>query len=181
MIVGDSNPDFLFGFTNDFTILRNLNLYVFSEWRQGMMVTNLTEFLYDASANSIDSPNDWNFGNLGVIPQTPAFECWPDCNSFERADAAFVQRQRMVFTQPASFFKVRELALRYNFPSGMLSGGPFRQISLVISGRDLFRITNYRGLDPEVSNFGNQPVGRSIDVAPFPPSRSFWLGFDLTL
>jgi len=63
----------------------------------------------------------------------------------------------------------------------MLGGGPFRQISIVASGRDLFVITNYRGLDPEVSNFGNQPIGRSIDVAPFPPSRSFWLGFDLTL
>ncbi len=81
----------------------------------------------------------------------------------------------------ASSFKAREISLRYTFPAGMLSGGPFRQISIVASGRDLFRITNYRGLDPEVSNFGSQAVGRSIDVAPFPPSRSFWLGFDLTL
>ena len=90
-------------------------------------------------------------------------------------------RHRFILTQPVSFFKMREIALRYTFPSGMLSGGPFRTISIVASGRDLFRITNYRGLDPEVSNFGSQQVGRSIDVAPFPPSRSFWLGFDLSL
>ena len=39
--------------------------------------------------------------------------------------------------------------------------------------------TDYSGLDPEVSNFGNQSIARNIDVAPFPPSRSFWLGAEL--
>jgi hypothetical protein len=34
-------------------------------------------------------------------------------------------------------------------------------------------------MDPEVSNFGNQAVARNIDVAPFPPSRSFFLSVDL--
>ena len=31
------------------------------------------------------------------------------------------------------------------------------------------------GLDPEVSNFGNQPVGRFQDVTPYPPSRQYYL------
>jgi hypothetical protein len=50
-----------------------------------------------------------------------------------------------------------------------------------LSGRNLIRIlpTQYRGIDPEVSNFGNQPIGRNIDVAPFPPSRSFFFSIDL--
>jgi hypothetical protein len=48
-----------------------------------------------------------------------------------------------------------------------------------VSGRNLLTFTGYTGLDPEVSNFGNQSVGRNIDVAPFPPSRSFWFGIDL--
>jgi len=34
-------------------------------------------------------------------------------------------------------------------------------------------------MDPEVSNFGNQAIGRNIDVAPFPPSRSFWFSLSL--
>jgi hypothetical protein len=34
-------------------------------------------------------------------------------------------------------------------------------------------------MDPEVSNFGNQPIARNIDVAPFPPSRSFWFSVAL--
>ena len=45
---------------------------------------------------------------------------------------------------------------------------------LSLGRRNLFTVTDYTGLDPEVSNFGNQPIARNIDVAPYPPSRSFW-------
>jgi hypothetical protein len=47
-----------------------------------------------------------------------------------------------------------------------------------LSGRNLITLTHYSGLDPEVSNFGTQAIGRNYDVAPFPPSRSFWLSVD---
>ena len=53
--------------------------------------------------------------------------------------------------------------------------GPLRTLQVGLSGRNLLTLTNYSGLDPEVSNFGNQPIGRNYDVAPYPPSRSFWL------
>jgi len=44
-----------------------------------------------------------------------------------------------------------------------------------LAGRNLLTVTDYSGLDPEVSNFGNQPIARNFDIAPYPPSRSFWL------
>ena len=50
---------------------------------------------------------------------------------------------------------------------------------LGLAGRNLLRFTPFRGMDPEVSNFGNQAVARNIDVAPFPPSRSFFFAIDL--
>ena len=57
--------------------------------------------------------------------------------------------------------------------------GAVDRVGLTLSGRNLLTFTKYTGIDPEVSNFGNQPSGRNIDVAPFPPSRSFWLGIDV--
>jgi hypothetical protein len=50
---------------------------------------------------------------------------------------------------------------------------------VTLSARNLATFTGYTGIDPEVSNFGNQPIARNIDVAPFPPSRSMWLSIDL--
>ena len=80
-----------------------------------------------------------------------------------------------------SYLKLREVNLAYNLPEGFtrgLFGSTVRYARLSLSGRNLLRFTGYRGLDPEVSNFGNQAIVRNIDVAPFPPSRSFFFSID---
>jgi hypothetical protein len=67
-------------------------------------------------------------------------------------------------------------------PDGFTSalfGRSIRTARVSLTGRNLLRITPYAGLDPEVSNFGNQAIVRNIDVAPFPPSRSFFFSIDL--
>jgi hypothetical protein len=49
---------------------------------------------------------------------------------------------------------------------------------LSISGRNLFIISGYNGFDPEVNNGGNVVV-RFVDLAPYPPSRSFFFTVNL--
>jgi TonB-linked SusC/RagA family outer membrane protein len=142
---GDSEPTFTMSFVNDFTIVRNLNLYTMFEWRYGQDIINLTELLYDFGQNSAD----WNAED-GVVDNW--VDCNPNCAGEERLPG--FGSVTYPWTQAASF---------------------------LLAMRNLFTITNYKGLDPEVSNFGNQQIGRSIDVAPFPPSRSVWLGFDIAL
>jgi hypothetical protein len=86
------------------------------------------------------------------------------------------------WTESASFLKLREVTLSYDVPGSTvrgLFGG--RSLRVSLSARNLFTSTNYSGLDPEVSNFGNQAIFRNIDVAPFPPSRSFWFTLELGL
>jgi hypothetical protein len=81
-----------------------------------------------------------------------------------------------VYIEDASFLKLREVSLTYTLPKSAIAAlGPVSNASVSVSGRNLITFTNYSGLDPEVSNFGNQPIARNIDVAPYPPSRSFWL------
>lgn len=181
---GNTNPDFTMSFSNDISF-GDFRLYSLFEWRQGQDVVNLTELLLDlvTGGNTADTPVGWATSEIGNFNERPVKECHPDCNAAERA-LGFSSGFALPYTQPASFFKAREISLSYTLPDRAVSGlfgGFFDQIRLRASARDLFRITDYRGLDPEVSNFGNQQVGRSIDVAPFPPTRSFWLGVDVSL
>jgi hypothetical protein len=83
-----------------------------------------------------------------------------------------------MYVEDASFAKLREVTLSYDLPNRYLGrlGGRVSTAQVSLSGRNLLTWTNYTGLDPEVSNFGNQNIARNIDVAPFPPSRSFWFG-----
>jgi TonB-linked SusC/RagA family outer membrane protein len=171
--IGDSEPAWNMAFVNDFTIANNLNLYTMFEWRYGMSVTNLTLLLADLGQTSGD------FVVEGREPQ-PVRECYPDCFGEERITEFFVAG--FPWTYRASFFKARDISLTYTLPSAWASAFfNAKQIRFRLSGRNLFTITPYEGLDPEVSNFGNTNVGRSIEVAPYPPSRTFWLGFDITL
>ena len=73
--------------------------------------------------------------------------------------------------------KLREVTLGYELPSVLTRnafGGRAQNVRLELSGRNLKTWTKYTGLDPEVSNFGNQPLGRFQDVTPYPPSRQFF-------
>ncbi|MFW6192847.1 MAG: SusC/RagA family TonB-linked outer membrane protein [Gemmatimonadota bacterium] len=169
--LGDSRPDFNATVSQEIR-WNDFRLFGQGEWRQGQDVINLTELLYDASQNSPD------FVPPGDEPRDVE-ECHPDCAGLERL-LGFVAGTPRGYVQPASFFKLRELSLSYDVPNPGSIWGALSSLRLTASARDLVRITDYRGLDPEVSNFGTQGVGRSIDVAPFPPSRSFWLGVDLT-
>lgn len=168
--LGDASPDFAMTFSHDLRVLEALRFYTLLEWRQGQEVINLSDFLLDGAGNSGD------FLSEGEI--RPVDECHPDCSGEERL-AGFANGFTRGFVQPASFAKVREISISYSLPPGA-SGkiGFFDDVRLTLSGRDLITITNYRGMDPEVSNFGNQAVGRGIDVGPFPPSRSVWFGVD---
>ncbi len=87
------------------------------------------------------------------------------------------------YIESASFLKFREVSLSYNLPTSVASRlfGGVRSATITLGARNLLTFTSYSGLDPEVSNFGNQPIARNIDVAPFPPSRSFWFGVNLGL
>ena len=156
-VVGDAYPDFQMSFTNDIDY-RAFSLGFHLDWKRGGDVVNLTEFLYDAGQNSKD------FVGAG-----------------EQRQVDFAT-QTQVYVQDGSYLKLREVSLSYNLPerfTSSLFGSNVRYARLNLSGRNLLRSTPYRGLDPEVSNFANQAIVRNIDVAPFPPSRSFFLSIDL--
>ena len=81
----------------------------------------------------------------------------------------------------APYKRIRRIEF-YELPKTMFQGGflkVVRHAKLSVSGRNLLTFTRYTGLDPEVSNFGNQAIARNVDLAPYPPSRSFWGSIEL--
>jgi TonB-linked SusC/RagA family outer membrane protein len=156
-VVGDAYPKFQMSFTNDIDY-KALSLGFLFDWKQGGDIINLTEYLYDAGQNSKD------FETAGKQRQI---------------DFASLTG---VYVQDGSYLKLREVTLSYTLPNRITSslfGSNMRFARLSLSGRNLLRFTGYRGLDPEVSNFSNQAIVRNVDVAPFPPSRSFFFSIDL--
>lgn len=163
--IGDANPDFRMSFVNNFSYKR-VRLYGLLDWQHGSSIINLTKFLYDLGSNTADYADPITYGGLQTTKGANRLRLFP--------------KQTAVYVEDASFMKLREVTLSFAFPESMVSQWRgLRSAELSLSGRNLWTHTNYTGMDPEVSNFGNQPIGRNIDVAPFPPSRSFWFSLSL--
>ncbi|MEL7168102.1 MAG: SusC/RagA family TonB-linked outer membrane protein, partial [Bacteroidota bacterium] len=90
-----------------------------------------------------------------------------------RAAAFGVSAQQ--FVQDASYLKIREIGLYYTVPQEAIGGMlPYvRNLSVGVSANNPIIITPYKSYDPEVNNFGTQPVATGVEVTPFPTSRSF--------
>lgn len=174
--VGDSTPDFKVGFVNDITV-GNFNLYFLFDWQAGGTVVNLTKLLYDFGQNTEDFADDPQFvENIGPV------EVNDTLTAGERRLTGFGVETRP-YIESATYGKLREISLSYIVPQNVTSSlfqGWVETFRVTVSGRNLLTFTSYSGMDPEVSNFGNQAIGRNIDVAPFPRSRSYWLSFDFT-
>ena len=153
--VGDFQPKFSLGFSNEINV-GHFRLYGLFDWRDGGTVVNISQNVYDELGTAPDA---------GVDARLAAFE-----DGFS------------VYAQDASFLKLRELSLSYILPENLVHGmfgGRVSGVTAELSGRNLVTWTPYEGLDPEVSNFGNQNINRGQDLAPYPPTRSFFFSLNV--
>jgi iron complex outermembrane receptor protein len=94
------------------------------------------------------------------------------------AEAAVSSR----FLEKGDFFRLQNVSVGYNFP--LADGGTFDSLRLSLTGQNLFLMTDYSGLDPEVSV---NPAGYELlnglptagmDWSAYPRPRTFTLGLN---
>lgn len=174
---GDATPTFRIGFSNDLSY-GNFTLGSVLDWSQGNSVINLTRLLADFGQNAADNSTNQRSRTLSDAAGTQV-----TLGDGEFRLTNWLQgNDTRGYIEDASYIKIREISLSYDISGAFLKsilGNAVESGRLTISGRNLYTFTDYTGVDPEVSNFGNQSIARNIDVAPFPPSRSIWFSIDL--
>jgi len=172
-IIGDPNPDFTFGFTNNLTF-KNLDLNIFFQGAVGGDIYNLTAIqLYNGDSNGLtDVLNSWTPSNTDTdIPR-----------------AVIRGRERSSrFVEDGSYMRLKNVALGYSLPVGsVLEKVGFTSARLSVSAQNLLTFTNYSGLDPEVSYFGSggessgdDNVIQGHDYGNYPNLRSLTFGVNL--
>ena len=156
--VGNTAPDYRMGFTSDVTY-KAVTFNVVLDYQKGGDIINLTQFLYDDAATSHD------FGSA----------------EWEERMRGYDNGVITPYIEDATFLKLRELSVGVTLPQAWLErsrlGLDHARISL--SGRNILTYQKYTGLDPEVANLGSAAIRNNLDVAPYPPSRSFFLDISL--
>jgi hypothetical protein len=174
-IIGDATPDFDMSFVNDMR-WRNFSLSTLIDWRKGGDVSSMTQTLFDEGLNS------WDYDQPSPNPAfNPSGASKPSLGQY-RYDKWNQGLGAPIYIQDGSFVKLREITLSYEVPNQwvtrwMRAG---HDVRLSLSGRNLKMWSDYWGVDPEVNNFGNQNVTRFVDLAPFPPTKSWFFSVDVS-
>ena len=172
-IIGDPNPDFTFGLTNTFTY-KNFDLNIFFQGAVGGDIYNLTAVqLFNGDSNSL----------------TDVLNAWSPTNTGSDIPRAVIRGRELSsrFVESGSYVRLKNIALGYNLNSNnMLQKVGFSSARISISAQNLLTITDYSGLDPEVSYFGSggQSTGddnvvQGHDFGNYPNLRSITFGLNL--
>ena len=172
-IIGDPNPDFGLGF-NLSASYKNWTLSAFFSGEFGFDIYNGTrkqlEFM--------------TYGNLYTNRSKDILNAWTPTNTNSSIPALTTiddnneTRMSTYFMEDGSYLKCKYLKLAYRFDGqnwmkkvGLSALNAYAQID------NLFTITPYNGLDPEVPL---TTYGARVDNGPYPRARTFSVGLNLT-
>ncbi len=166
--IGDPNPDFTFGFTNDFSY-KNFTLSVFFQGSYGNDIYNAsrieTEGMYDGKNQSTAVLNRWKKrGDITDIPR--AVKGTDNIKASSR------------WVEDGSYLRLKTLTLAYNLPTQALQQYGIRKVQPYFTAQNLWTLTNYKGFDPEVNEGLSGPT-MGIDWGTYPQTKSFIFGLNI--
>lgn len=81
------------------------------------------------------------------------------------------------FVEDASFLRVQNIQIGYNFTQELLEKVGLSKLRIYTSINNLFTFTNYTGFDPTINGGA---IGAGIDSGNYPSARQFLLGLNVT-
>jgi TonB-linked SusC/RagA family outer membrane protein len=160
--IGSSQPDFNFGFLNNFRY-RNLSVHAHLRGQSGGNIySNVRQALYNQSRHA-------------DLDQSGKPEESKKPRSYYQGAAGLYQGNAYAspFVEDASFIKLQALNVSYRFGqqqlSRLLGGSAPQGLTLGLNARNVFTLTRYGGWDPDVGS----PIGRTDGINTYPNMRQF--------
>ncbi len=173
MYIGNPNPDFTYGINLSF------------EWHG----FDLTTFLYGSKGNDIFNYNKWWTDFWPSFQGQKSKELLNDSWTPERTGASVPKASNKsnlstntvantYYIENGSYLRMKNIQLGYNFPTSMIGKAGLSSLRVYIQGVNLFTVTKYTGLDPEL---GGDDRGFGTDAGNYPAVRQFLVGVNLGL
>lgn len=170
-VIGNPNPDYTFGWVNDF-YYKNFSLNIFVQGSIGNDVYNTIGTVLGSGFQNNESYKnqtvDWYLNRW--TPDNPTNNIrYPSVNSVSPPVANFM-------VEDGSYIRLQSVSLRYNFQ--MEQNNTFSGIEVYGTATNLFTITDYSGIDPEVSSLGGNTLAPGVDLGVYPRQKGYTLGFN---
>lgn len=170
--IGNPNPDFTYGLNLGFDY-KGFDLSAFFTGSQGNEIFNYNRWWIDFW------PSFQNMKSTDLL-----YNSWTP----ERTDATvpkasnksnFSNNTQSVsyYVEDGSFFRLRTLQLGYSLPANLINNAGFSRARIYLQGTNLFTITDYSGLDPDLNSGSDQAFG--VDLGNYPLVKQFLVGVNL--
>lgn len=186
-IVGNALPKYTGGLTNNLSY-RAFDLGFFFYFQQGNKIMNMNEFFMvhgGTQANIGFVPRQlerWQKpGDQTDIPRMTTYSTNPTqndgaANNYGGNVASLSSR----YLDNGSFIRLKTITLGYTLPSGFVRRLRLSSVRAYVQATNLWTITSYRGLDPEVSSQGNNQNTAGYDWATVPQPRTIQAGLNVS-
>ena len=169
--IGNPNPDFTYG----------LNLAF------GYKGFDLTAFFYGSQGNDILNLNRWwlDFwpSFQGQKSTDLLYNSWTPSNTDATTPKASNKSNfstntvhNSYYMEDGSYLRLKNLQIGYTFPRSVL-GNVFSNARIYVQGTNLFTLTKYTGLDPELYQRSEQAF--AVDQGSLPAIKQFIFGINL--
>ncbi|WP_081981737.1 SusC/RagA family TonB-linked outer membrane protein [Alistipes sp. ZOR0009] len=167
-IIGNAQPDFIFGMTNSFT-WKNFNLNFFIQGSYGNDIFNATridtEGMFDVKNQSTEVLRRWK--RPGMVTDIP------------RAGNIYNSNNSTRFVEDGSYVRLKSVTLGYMLQGRWMGKVGINKLNIYVTGQNLLTLTNYSGYDPEVNMGGGSSTVLGVDYGTYPQSKSVVAGVNI--
>lgn len=170
-MIGNPHPDFTFGLT----LGAEYKGFDFSAFFQGSIGNDIMNILkYD-----IYSGTGWYNAPKDIL--TTFWDGAGSTNKNFRIDADTRMNNQLSdwFVEDGSYVRLKNIQIGYTLPNSLTEKLTISNLRFFVAAQNLFTITGYSGLDPEIGN--DSPLYIGIDVGYYPQPRTFMFGFSMNL
>lgn len=170
-MIGDPNPDFRLGFSVNMSY-KGFDFSVTTSGAFGQQVARCyRQYLGEPKQNFTTEAYEYWHGE-GTSNKYPNIYHMESSESWKNFSDIFVEN--------ADYLRVQNITLGYDFKK-LFTRIPLEQLRFYMSAQNLFTITGYSGMDPEVGTHGDygNSWASGIDVGFYPSPRTFMFGVNL--
>ena len=169
--IGDPNPDLIYGFNLGFSY-RNFDISMAFQGTIGNDIWNVAK------------------GNLASAGRQNALadaytQAWTKDGDFgavypriTNSSSNNNMRSSSFYVEDGSYLRLQNMQIGYTIPGVICQKTKlFSSCRFYVSGQNVFTLTGYSGLDPELGI--NSPLNMGVDATRYPSSRTFTFGVNL--
>ncbi|WP_238326530.1 SusC/RagA family TonB-linked outer membrane protein [Pedobacter heparinus] len=171
-IIGRGQPIHFGGFSNNFGY-KNFSLNVFLQWSYGNDIYNANRLILEGNAN----------GRTDLNQFASYIDRWSPTNqnskNYRAGGHGQVGYHSSRVVEDGSYLRLKTVSLAYALPAKYIKRLFLSSLSLNVSAQNLFVLTKYTGIDPEVSTRGPFSVlSPGFDYSPYPQARTIVVGLN---